>query len=227
MTNLPVISQHIPIVDKHGRASFEMRCFWNAFLEYLQKNIEDTVDAALTAAWSQVTDDDGNKPEDNATVGADWPTNLTSRPAELTDGRISAALGSDGIIIAPTNLPPTSSAGGRYQSTGAITWQTITSGANVYNQIDIAAGNLIVGTSIAYNAMSVSSSVHAPTGSTTTYYFYVDTNIYTAGAHTVHMTSTLSSIFGISSRAYIGKADVVDTGGQSGSGDSAIDKVVT
>lgn len=226
MTNLPVISQHIPIVDKHGRASFEMRNFWNAFLQYLEKNIEDTVNAALTAAWSQVTDDDGNKPENNATLGADWTTNLMSRPTELTDGRITTALGSDGIIIAPTNLPATNSAGGRYQATGAITWQTVASGGNVYNQIDVAAGNLVVGTPIAYNAMSVSSSVHAATGSTITHYLYVNTDAYVAGAHTVNMTTNLDLIFNNPTRVYIGKADVVDTAGQSGSGDPAIDKVV-
>ena len=34
--------------------------------------------------------------EGGATSGADWGTNLTSRPAELTDGRVSAGLSSDG-----------------------------------------------------------------------------------------------------------------------------------
>ena len=35
----------------------------------------------------------------NATLGADWSSNVTSRPAELTDGRITAALDSSGDLV--------------------------------------------------------------------------------------------------------------------------------
>lgn len=127
MTNLPVISQHIPIVDKHGRASFEMRNFWNAFLQYLEKNIEDTVDAALTAAWSQVTDDDGNKPDNNATVGAIAGTNLKDSLSNVlndADVKNSAiTLSSSGTL---------SGAGG-----GAVTFDSI-GGATTYAKIPAA-----------------------------------------------------------------------------------------
>lgn len=39
------------------------------------------------------------KPQDNATVGADWGTNLSGRPGELTDGRVSTAINSSGILV--------------------------------------------------------------------------------------------------------------------------------
>lgn len=39
----------------------------------------------------------------NATAGADWATNLTSRPTELTDGRVSTGLNASGVLL--TNVP--------------------------------------------------------------------------------------------------------------------------
>jgi len=50
-----------------------------------------------SVTWaSQVTGT--GKPADNATVGATWGTNLTGRPVELTDGRITTAISSGGVI---------------------------------------------------------------------------------------------------------------------------------
>lgn len=50
-----------------------------------------------SVTWStQVTGTD--KPENNATVGAAWGTNLTGRPVELTDGRITTAISSTGVL---------------------------------------------------------------------------------------------------------------------------------
>lgn len=54
--------------------------------------------ASETANWSGVINDNGARPENNATVGANWNTNLTSRPTELTDGRVSAAINGSGNI---------------------------------------------------------------------------------------------------------------------------------
>lgn len=38
----------------------------------------------------------------NATAGADWGTNLTGRPTELTDGRVGAGLAADGRLLQST-----------------------------------------------------------------------------------------------------------------------------
>jgi hypothetical protein len=62
-----------------------------------------TVGGATSVGWSGVSDDDGNRPEPNATLGATWGSNVASIPTELTDGRISAALDASGIL--QTNVP--------------------------------------------------------------------------------------------------------------------------
>lgn len=46
--------------------------------------------------WSQVSGT--GRPADNATVGAVWGTNVTGRPTELTDGRVSAGLAANGDV---------------------------------------------------------------------------------------------------------------------------------
>ena len=48
--------------------------------------------------WSHITDDNAAKPADNATVGADWSTNLSNIPAML--GTPSA----DGLYLSSTNM---------------------------------------------------------------------------------------------------------------------------
>jgi hypothetical protein len=62
-----------------------------------------TVGGATSVGWSGVSDDDGNRPEPNATLGATWGDNVVDIPTELTDGRISAALDASGIL--QTNVP--------------------------------------------------------------------------------------------------------------------------
>jgi hypothetical protein len=52
--------------------------------------------AGTLANWSGVSG--AGRPADNATVGADWAANLSSRPAELTDGRITAGLDGSGSV---------------------------------------------------------------------------------------------------------------------------------
>lgn len=50
-----------------------------------------------TIDWSTIIGT--GKPADYATVGATWGTNVYSRPTELTDGRISTALSSSGLVV--------------------------------------------------------------------------------------------------------------------------------
>jgi len=55
--------------------------------------------ATLNAADFATQVSGAQKPENNATVGANWSTNLTNRPTELTDGRVSAGLSSSGYLV--------------------------------------------------------------------------------------------------------------------------------
>jgi len=57
-----------------------------------------TVGGATSVGWSGVADDNGGRPEPNATVGATWGDNVAGRPTELTDGRIGTALDSSGLL---------------------------------------------------------------------------------------------------------------------------------
>ena len=54
--------------------------------------------ASETANWSEVVDDNGARPEDYATYGANWNSNISRRPTELTDGRVSLAINGSGDI---------------------------------------------------------------------------------------------------------------------------------
>jgi hypothetical protein len=67
-------------------------------LSTAQAALAQALDAEHHADWSGVNDDNGAKPDDNATLGADWSANLTSRPTELTDGRVAAGLTSAGDL---------------------------------------------------------------------------------------------------------------------------------
>ena len=53
---------------------------------------------ANSVDWSSQVGGTG-KPADNATVGAAWGSNVTGRPAELTDGRITSAIQAGGTLI--------------------------------------------------------------------------------------------------------------------------------
>ena len=58
--------------------------------------LTDGANLGSTATWTGVTG--AGKAADNATVGATWGTNLTGRPTELTDGRITSGLNASGGI---------------------------------------------------------------------------------------------------------------------------------
>ncbi|MEP2103100.1 MAG: hypothetical protein ABJP02_04850 [Parasphingorhabdus sp.] len=80
--------------------------------------IQAILTAEQTADWSAINDDNGGKPDDNADVTAfnnalgfigegvlarlnavDWSSTVNGRPAELTDGRISAGFNSSGELL--------------------------------------------------------------------------------------------------------------------------------
>lgn len=127
MTNLPSFGYQVPVVDPYGRPTFEFHAWWNETQRLILKNIEDTVDAALTANWSQVADDNGLRPEDDATVGAKAGTNLKdSANTVLNDADIknsAITLSSSGTL---------SGAGG-----GSVTFDSI-GGATTYAKIPAA-----------------------------------------------------------------------------------------
>jgi len=127
MTNLPSFGYQVPVVDPYGRPTFEFHAWWNETQRLILKNIEDTVDAALTANWSQVADDNGLRPEDDATVGAKAGTNLKdSANTVLNDADIknsAITLSSSGTL---------SGAGG-----GSVTFDSI-GGASTYAKIPAA-----------------------------------------------------------------------------------------
>lgn len=52
---------------------------------------------ATSSDFSAVTG--ATKPANNATLGATWGTNIGSRPAELTDGRITTAISATGVLL--------------------------------------------------------------------------------------------------------------------------------
>jgi hypothetical protein len=62
-----------------------------------------TVGGATSVGWSGVSDDDGNRPEPNATLGATWGDNVVDIPTELTDNRITTALNASGVL--QTSIP--------------------------------------------------------------------------------------------------------------------------
>lgn len=71
------------------------------------------VGQAATATSSDFASVTGaTKPADNATVGATWGTNVFSRPSELTDGRITTAINSSGLIVSGVKPGIVVSAGG-------------------------------------------------------------------------------------------------------------------
>lgn len=130
MTNLPSFGYQIPLVDGYGRPTFEFHAWWNETQRLILKNIEDTVAAALTANWSGVIDDNGLRPQDDATVGAAWATNLTGRPANL-----AALTGTEGIqntLITLSASGTLSGAGG-----GSVTFDSI-AGDSTYAKIPAA-----------------------------------------------------------------------------------------
>lgn len=53
-----------------------------------------TLEAGTTAAWSGVVDDNGNKPDDNATLGAPSGTTVAGRSADT----VAATIKSDGVV---------------------------------------------------------------------------------------------------------------------------------
>lgn len=90
------ITQDTPVV----RATYDgARDAYDAALYALAQAID--AKAATLSHWSGVADDDGNKPDDNATVGAPSGTNVGSTPATTVEAGANAGnagLNSDGSV---------------------------------------------------------------------------------------------------------------------------------
>lgn len=147
-------------------------------------------------------------------VVADGTTYARILSSELSSGAHKLTVVGSGTTVGDArNLKPISSAGLRYKFTGTITYTSTTTTAT----ISTSAGSLLLGSqTISYNAMSVNTSGSG----TVTYYLYVDTNAYTAGAHTLIATTSTTIPYQGDNRVYIGSASVTYTSGGSGGGDS-------
>lgn len=139
----------------------------------------------------------------NATFGSNWDTNLSNRPVFLTDGRIPAALGSNGRLFSTTVVLPVQGAGQTYNYTGTISYATA-AGTPATCDITVTAGNVVMGsTSISYNQMTAQLTGTGGTVQPVTY-LYVQTNSYTAGAHTLLTTTTKNNIYANDNNVFIG-----------------------
>lgn len=108
---------------------------------YVYKGGAWIVDESISA-WSQIVDDDGHKPDNDATYGATWNTNISGQPSD------SAILNPSYItstkITSTTIESPTITAG---TITGS-TLQTRTTGANVNitsDTIELRNGTTVTG----------------------------------------------------------------------------------
>lgn len=74
--------------------------YWVTALNTANQESSQSASASNSGTGVDFSDVEGTtKPEDNATDGADWPTDVTNRPTELTDGRIAAGFDSVGDLV--------------------------------------------------------------------------------------------------------------------------------
>lgn len=266
---------------------------WQVAGNYTTGTSHLTDDAGLgsTANWANVTG--AGKPQDGATVGADWSTNVAGRPGHLTDGRIATALDASGNLVSaiPTstlnsshvlrytgggaysgalnatygadlatnvtnnnldnvtngatygrirntqlssgnhkltvagsgtrvadqrNLPAMSAMNLSYKWSGTISYTSTTTTGT----INVGASTVLIGSvSVAYNAMSVG--VSGTSGTTSTYYLYLDDANYSGGTKTLVATQTGNNIYLSDDRVYVGTISVYfpTSGGGTGGGD--------
>lgn len=98
-----------------------------------------------------------SKPANNATLGATWGIDLTGRPAELTDGRITAALDSSGDLARNLTIARANSSSIlRYTSGGLFTGELAAdiTGTHVASSIT-GQGNLAVKSTVTYGTADV------------------------------------------------------------------------
>lgn len=166
----------------------------------------------------------------NATFGANLATNVTGDLDDVADGSTYAKLNAFDIsggflklrvpgsgpaltVGDQRNLPPITGAGGRYKFTGAVTYSVDGTGTNA--TISVAAGSLVAGSvSTSYNAMSANVSGSG----TVIYYLYVNTNQFTAGAHTLLTTTSGNTIYNNDNNVFIGSVSVTYSASGGGGG---------
>lgn len=114
-------------------------------------------------------------------------------------------------------LPVISGQGARYKYTGTISY-TSTAGSGTATISTTAGSSYIGSNTVSYNAMSVG--VSGSTGTTVTYYLYLDDPNYFGGSQTLVATTTGDSVYQNDGRAWIGSIDVTfpASGGGTGTG---------
>ena len=109
---------------------------------YVYDGASWVVDEGISG-WSQIIDDDGNKPDNNATYGATWNSNISGQPSDASITNPSYITSTK--ITSTTIESPTITAG---TITGS-TLQTGTVGPNVNiksDQIELRNGTSVTGT---------------------------------------------------------------------------------
>lgn len=141
----------------------------------------------------------------NATYGASWGSNVTGRPPELTDGRITYALSSSGRLIDSRRAAQSFTGGISNTITSSayfsVTTTTITVNSHT-RRYDF--GNLT------YNTGSIGGRT-----SNTLYYIYADDPNYNGGAVTYQASTSLSSACS-PGRIYLGSVRTASSSGGGG-----------
>lgn len=280
------LDQNVPIVDDNGKPTFTYHVWWDKFAQSLEQTIVDVVNAALTANWSGVIDDNGKRPEDDATLGANlltnvtnanldnlpdgatyvrlpgatttgtgasrralidftqghsnkslanidsaantkltgietgatvgaaWGTNLTGRPTELTDGRVSTALNSSGRLIKASNVFSAGVIGLRSTTTATLTGTDAGTSATIsVNAHSRKFGDVSTQTTVSYNAGSITGLSYS-----TRYFVYCDDTTYSGGAVTYVATTDLDTPAARAGRVYVGECTTPASGGAATSG---------
>lgn len=119
------------IVSKWNGASWDV--IGNAYDDTTQLN--DGAALGDTANWSEVVDDDGNIPQDNATEGATWGVDITDEPTELGDINSTEGTKLTGVATGATKNIFTSSAStpGGTPTTGDLWYDTTNQVIKQYN----------------------------------------------------------------------------------------------
>lgn len=155
--------------------------------------------------------------ETGATVGANWSTNLTNRPTELTDGRITTALNSSGRLIKGTNVFPAGMIGVKNTSSATLTGTDAGATATIsINAHSRKVGDVSSQTTISYNSGSVTGLSFS-----TRYFIYTDDPTYAGGAVTYVATTNSDDLSARAGRVFLGECTTPadgspDTGGSGG-----------
>lgn len=148
-----------------------------------------------------------------ATVGADWSTNLTNRPTELTDGRITTALNSSGRIINASTIFPAGLIGIKSTTSVSIT----ATDAGTTATVNITAHSRKFGAESTQTTVSYNSGSITGLSFSTRYFIYVDDPTYSGGAVTYVATTNSDTPAARSGRVYVGEVTTpADGGGDTG-----------